>query len=269
MLLAGMLVPVRVNAQLRPLEPLDWNGFSAARTMRASMQVSYLHDQRASLAGVRGNLFEVGEARFVMRSGRVQLEAAGTLQRFLRDEDVLEEPAGDARAASAERKRHDSGDYRIGTAIAIGDLTGSTLGAVRFGTRLPTTDNRVGLDRDATDFFGTIGLQHRWQRLSVSGSAGVGINGTRITTYEQSDVLAYDVSMRWSGGGYSPVITLVGQNDLRSGRIRGNEDLMELRGGIRIGDERWLDVAVVGGLTEFSPGVGVIVGGGLQFGTVR
>ena len=264
-----LLLPLPLRAQLRPLEPLDWDAFTSQNSVRASMRIGWFADQRASLAGVRGDLFEVGEVRVTVRTGRVLIEAAGTPQRFLSDEEMLEAPAGDTQVMSGDRARHDSGDYRIGTTVLFGDAASSRSAVLRFGTRLPTTDNRVGLDRDATDFFGLLGGQQRWHQFTLAAEAGVSINGTRISTYEQSDVLAYALSLRYNAGAWAPTVAIVGQNDLRTGRIRGNEDLMEVRAALRYGVQRWVDLTVVAGTAEFSPGVGVMLGGGVQLGKVR
>src|SRR5687768_6899767 len=79
-------VPVRASAQLRPLEPMDWQALTMRDALRASLRIGWFTDQRASLAGVRGDLFEVGELRVMYRVGRVAFEAAGTPQRFMRHE---------------------------------------------------------------------------------------------------------------------------------------------------------------------------------------
>ena len=71
--------------------------------------------------------------------------------------------------------------------------------ALRFGTRLPTSDNAVGLDRDRTDFFALAGGRLRGERLSVAGEAGVGIFGTRSEHHEQSDALVYSLAAEYAG----------------------------------------------------------------------
>lgn len=272
LLLAIFLVFLGQNgaaAQLRPVEPLDWRGFSSQKSVGVSLGVGYLADQRVSLAGVRGDLVELGEVRVAVVRDRFQIEVAGTPQRLLRDERFVEAPTGDARAMSRERARHDAGDYRVATAIALSEPADGSYETLRFGTRLPTTDNKVGLDRDQTDFFAQLGLHRRWTRVTLGAEAGVSINGTRRPEYEQSDVLAYDVSVSYAGARLQPALVLVGQNDLRAERTRGNEDLAEVRGVLRLGSLRWVEGGVVMGLSEFSPGVGVVLRAGMQLGKAR
>ena len=255
-------LPAGLSAQLRPLEPLDWAALETGRT-RVDVRVGYLHGQRASLAGTEGRLFEIGEVRANIPVRGVLLELAGTPQRFLFDEEVFAPPTGDARPMDSERKRHDSGDYRVGAAFRLGTLKKADV-VLRFGTRLPTTDNRVGLDRDQTDFYGLLGGRLRAGRVAVAAEAGVGIHGTRISTYEQSDVLLYTLRAELDGAAASAYVVLTGQNDLQSRQIRGNEDLSEARLGVRLGRSRWFHAALVGGLAEFSPDWGVLIGGGFE-----
>src|SRR5688572_11707548 len=119
--------------------------------------MSRLFDQRASLAGTSGALWEAGLFTLAWRTGRVVLEASGTAQRYFREDEVFTEPYDDVRP-SDDGHRHDSGDYRIGTSVRLTPERSRVTAAVRFGTRLPTTDNETGLDRDALDFFSTVGL---------------------------------------------------------------------------------------------------------------
>ena len=261
-LLVFLIVPSAVDAQLRPLEPMDWTALNGGAA-RIEMRVGYLNAQRASLAGTEGQLFEVGEVRATVPVHGVLLELAGTPQRYLFDEEVFAAPTGDAQAPSSDRRRHDSGDYRVGAAFRLAQ-PGAVDVVLRFGTRLPTTDNRIGLERDQTDFYGLLGGGWKTGRVAVGAEAGVGIHGTRISTYEQSDVLLYAVRAELVSGSLAPHVVLTGQNDLKSREIRGNEDLSEVRLGLTLGKTRWLTASLVAGLTEFSPEWGLLVGGGFE-----
>jgi hypothetical protein len=251
-------------AQLRPLEPLDWDLFHSNNNVHASARFGWLNDQRASLAGTVGRLIEVGDVRAVFRTGRVLIEFAGTPQRWFRDDEVFAAPTGGALPPPADGKRHDAGDYRVAAAVLLGSSP-ARLSVLRFGTRLPTTDNRVGLDRDQTDFFALLGAQQQAGAWTFAGEAGVGIHGTRLAHYEQSDVLVYSVRIARRQSGVTPAVTLLGQEDLKSRAIRGNEDLGEVRFSIRSGSRRWVEVAAVAGYREFSPEAGVMLSGGWHF----
>jgi hypothetical protein len=134
---------------------------------------------------------------------------------------------------------------------------------LRFGSRLPTTDNRVGLERDQTDFFATVGGSVRQGGLSAALEAGVGINGTREPDYEQSDVLLYILTTEYVRGRIVPVLTVTGRADgLVNRTIRGNEELGELRLGIRTAGRYWVRADVVKGYTAFSPGTGFMLAAG-------
>ena len=264
-LVLSALCAARVQAQLRPLQPVDPIVWFDSANVRAHFGAGWLEDQRASLAGTKGRLIELGDVSLLVRTGRVVLEFGGTPQRWLSEESRFALPAGGAHASTADNRRHDSGDYRVATSVRLASTSARVMPVLRFGARLPTTDNMVGLDRDATDFFGLLGGVVRHDRLLASGEAGVGINGTRLPNYEQSDVLLYSLTVQYDGGIVTPMAVLVGQEDLKERVIRGNEDLGEARAGVRIGKSRWLQILGVFGYSTFSPSFGVIVAGGMRF----
>lgn len=251
------------RAQLRPLDPFDWRVLEGEQTVIVEAGGGRLGDQRASLAGTEGTLWEAGNFRAFWRTGRVVIEAGGTVQRIFREH---------SRFAAAEPfvtptddgKRHDAGDYRIATAVRLTNEGAPVAALLRFGTRLPTTDNRVGLDRDATDFFATIGGRTRRGPLALQAEAGVGIFGTRDPDFEQDDLLVYAVQAEYDAGLVVPSLAIVGQQvGAGHGEIRGNESLGELRAGVRAGRRAFVRAEVVRGYTDFSPGWGVLVSAGV------
>lgn len=253
------------NAQLRPLDPVDVRWFSGS-AVHAQAGGAVLPEQYASLAGVRGRLWELGDFRVAIRTGRMIMELGGTVQRVFEDREVIAQPFGDARTPPADGTRHDAGDYRVAAILRLSGDTSRTMTTLRFGTRLPTTDNRVGLDRDMTDFFATLAAHRRIQNVALSAEAGVSINGTREPTYEQSDVLVYAVSARLDGPVVAPFVVLLGQQDFHDWAIRGNEDLAEIRAGIRTAGRRWLQAAWIHGLSDVSPRHGFQIRVGAAFG---
>ena len=68
------------HAQLRPLDPFEWRMFEGGRAVSAPVGAGWLADQRASLAGTEGTLVEAGNFRAFWRTGRVVLEAGGTVR---------------------------------------------------------------------------------------------------------------------------------------------------------------------------------------------
>jgi hypothetical protein len=253
-------------AQLRPLEPFEWRMYEATAAVATQAGASVFTRQRASLAGTEGTLVEAGTFRLFWRTGRVVFEGAGTLQRFFREERSFAQP--DPRVSpAADGRRRDRGDYLLVSTIRLTPAGAPLLGMVRFGTRLPTPDNRQGLERDMTDFFALAGA--RWTRgpVLVGVETGVAINGTRDLDYEQRDVMPYTVRVETRLGPVTPSVTVTGDVWGPPHIVpRGNEPLGEARLGVRTTGRRWLSAEVVAGFREFSPGHGLRLSAGADWG---
>ncbi|MDR0787079.1 MAG: hypothetical protein LBG44_04340 [Gemmatimonadota bacterium] len=254
-LLPGLLLAHPASAQLRPWEPFDWSLFDEGRVSIA-MGTSVLADQRASLAGTQGLLIEAGMFSGGVRIDRVGVEAAGTLYRQFRERTVFAAPSGGAEERPIGT-RHDAGDYRISTGIALTRPDRRATFLLRFGSRLPTTDNRVGLERDAIDFFATFGARITAGPARAFGELGVGIHGTRIETFEQSDLLIYMLGVESRTGLVRPGVVFLGQTISRSLWFRGTEPLSEVRLKVDAGGGLSLRLEAIHGLAEFSPGNGI------------
>lgn len=264
LLFAGSL-PSEAGAQLRPLEPADWQLIDGEGRVAGSIGGAKLFDQRASLAGTTGDLWEAGIFSLAWRTGRVVLEVAGTGQRYFSENDRFSEPHPEV-DADADGNRHDSGDYRLSTSVRLTPTGWPFVGAVRFGTRLPTTDNETGLDRDALDFFATLGAAGSLSSLFVAAEAGLGIHSTREVRFEQEDVLIYSARAELRGFVVIPSVAVLGQKHGTShAAIRGVEDLGEIRAGLQTGRRYWLRVEAAKGYETFSPEAGVIVSIGSRF----
>lgn len=252
------------GAQLRPLEPLDWTVYEAGTRVVATLGLGTYSGQRASLAGAEGRLTELGAFVVSWRLDRVTFEVGGTALRLFREDRIYADPVPGTALPTGER-RVDAGDFRISTILGVASGRAGRL-VLRFGTRLPTTDNGVGLERDQTDFYALVGARGGRGDLNVSAEVGVGIHGTRESRSEQVDVLLYALTAELRRGPLLPRIMLLGQADgLKGPSIRGNEDLRELRIGLRIGKRRWLDLAMIRGWTEFSPESGFTISAGHAF----
>lgn len=249
----GACFPASGSAQLRPLEPMAWEVFDSGRSLAATLGVGAYQDQRASLAGTEGRLLELPNFQLTWRNDRIAVEASGTPLRLFEDRSRFAEAFGGALDQAGPHRR-DSGDYRLGTAVRLSPSRWKRATAVvRFGTRLPTPNNREGLDRDQTDFFGVVGARIRSPRLRLAAETGVGINGTRYPNFEQSDLWLYSAGADLPLGLVTPMASVLGQMDWSAGPpLRGNEDLSELRFGARIGSGRWLQAQAVKGLAAFS-----------------
>lgn len=245
-------------AQLRPYEPFEWAIFDDQLHAAAAIGSSVLWDQRASLAGTVGTLSEIGTLRATFRTGRVAIEAGGTIVRWLNEHTTFAPVTGGAEERPLGR-RSDAGDYRVSTAILLSDADRPFVFLLRFGSRLPTTDNVVGLERDAIDFFSTLGGRYASSRLHLFAELGLGIHGTRLDHFEQSDVLVYTLGASAPGSWLRPSVLILGHTDAMDRTIRGNENLSEVRLRLRTGNPRWIQIEVIKGLVEFSPGLGLSV----------
>jgi hypothetical protein len=258
------IAPTSAVAQLRPLDASEWRMWEPGRTFAVEAGGGVLGGQRAALAGTRGTLVEAGNFRAFWRTGRVVFEAAGTARRFFSDDERF--AAAEENVNEPGPDRHDSGDYRVSSSVRLTGERAPVLAVLRFGTRLPTTDNRVGLDRDAIDFFALAGARVARGRASLAAETGVGINGTRDPGFEQSDVWVYILRGELDAGPIVPSVTWTGQMDGLKGRsIRGNEDLSEVRVGLRTRGRLYLRGELVKGIATYSPELGFL----LTVGTIR
>ncbi|MEX2582323.1 MAG: hypothetical protein WD766_03570 [Gemmatimonadota bacterium] len=251
--------PEAASAQLRPYDPFVWDLYVDGTDVFLQGGAAVLNGQRASLAGTEGTLVEAGRVRALARTGRVTIEAAGTIRRFFEEESRFAAPDPAVLPITGSR-RADWGDYLLITTVAVTPPRRQSAAALRFGTRLPTTDNRIGLERDMTDFFALVlARTDRWA-LRFSGEIGVGIHGTRSSSYEQSDVLVVLARVEVPDMALRPSLSFVGHADGLPGRtMRGNEELAELRAGIRTAGRNWVTVESLLGLTPFSPRYGVSI----------
>jgi hypothetical protein len=257
-ILGLMTLPVSATGQLRPTGPVEWDIFENVRPWAFGLGVGLIEGQRASLAGTTGDLLEGGNFRIAYRSGRIGLEFTGTLARRFRDEAILRSPAPGTDGPTG-KIRHDAGDVLATTLIRLNGADSPFLVALRFGTRLPTTSNEPGLDRDRTDFFTTLAARYRVGRFAVSAETGLGILSTRVDGIDQLDVQNFSAGVESRVGPVIATASIVGQDDWHRRVVRGNEDLSELRFGLRAGDRQWVSVTAVKGIAQFSPGYGVLV----------
>jgi hypothetical protein len=259
--LALSLAPTPARAQLRPLEPLPWEIFRPGTTLVADLGGGVLLDQPATLAGTVGRLAEVGDYQAAWRSGRIAIEIQGTVLRDFRDQKRVAPPEPAVRKAGPHRS--DAGDHAISTIVRLTPNLPS-FATLRFGARLPNSNNRIGLDRDRTDFFATLGGTLRRGRYRVGAEAGIGILGTHLPDYEQSDVLVYSASLRREARLVTALASVTG-HDTPHMVPRGNEDLSESRIGFEIGRRIRIRALWVHGLTSSSPSNGLL----LSLGTRR
>ena len=262
--LVVLIPPEAGSAQLRPIEPIPWDAVTADGPM-LRLGAGYHTQARASLAGTQGTLGELGAYTGTWTFGRVAVEVGGVALRVFSDDSVYAPPIADARPSTGKR-RVDTGEHRLGAIVRLTPVSSRAAFVLRFGTRLPTTDNVQGLGRDQTDFYGTFGGRTRWGVVEVAGEAGIAILSTRLSRPEQVDALLYAARMGWWHDRFRIWVGAVGQHDTRrAAELRGIEDLAEARLVGEFGDQRRIRVALVRGLTRESVDLGVVVEGGVRF----
>jgi hypothetical protein len=265
-ILLGGAAPV--NAQLRPLDPMEWSIFDDDVRVAASVGTSILWDQAATLAGTRGRLHEVGNYTAAFRSGRFAMSLGGTALLRYHDRERYAEPIGAARAPNGS-VREDAGRAIAATLVRLSEHHWPVDLVVRFGSVIPTTSDDAGLDRDRTDFFALLGARYQRGDLAVSMENGVGINGTVHADYPQSDVWTYQFGLSWGNPRFRGVAALVGHQDGMRRTVRGNEDQREARIGVDVGRTRSFAIRYVIGLAEHSPRSGISVRGSILLGPRR
>jgi len=252
------------GAQLRPLQPVPWRAFDPAG-VDLEVGVGVYQGQWASLAGLEGRLVELGSFRASWALGRVALELGGTAQLWFKEESTFAAPLEGVHGADGGSRR-DAGDYRLSTQVALTGPEVPLKVALRFGVRLPTTDDVQGLERDQTDFFTALTGRIDRGPLRAGAEVGLGVYGTRDRRNEQVDVILFGLRGEYDLGKLDALFALAGQHDPRRAvEFRGNEDLGEVRLGLRAGDRRWLSLTAVRGWTRASPDYGAVLTYGIRF----
>ncbi len=243
-----LALPAGARAQLRPLESVPWDVFTPGVAAAAQLGANLFSGQRASLAGTEGRLLELG----------------GSAVRIFDDRARWADPAGGA--ALRFGRRVDAGELRVGTVVRLTPERWPGAALLRFGARLPTASHVTGIEREETDFLGTLALAWRDRRIDGSAEAGIGILGTRVPDFAQEDDLVYAARVGYRFGAFRPEAVFTGQSSpLRYRRPRGVEDLRELRLGVRAGRTRWVELLWVRGLVPFSPRSGFLLAAGATF----
>jgi surfeit locus 1 family protein len=259
---ALLLAAAPAQAQLRPLEPTDWRIFEDDVVALGGAGFGVLSRQPAPLAGTRGRLAEVGIYSLSVRSGPIALAFGGTALWRLSAEQQEAPPLRPAAPADGE-PRQDAGPAWAATLVRLTPVTFPATVVLRFGATLPTTSDESGLDRDRTDFFAMLGGRYRRGGFTVETEHGLGINGTVLPEYPQSDVWTYSAAISHASRLGRLVLGVVGREDGHDWRVRGNEDQREIRAGIDLGRVRWLQIRYVRGIGDFSPGHGLRISGGV------
>lgn len=259
--------PAAAAAQLRPLDPVEWRAFDPGAGAIGGVGGGLLAGQRASIGGLRGRLLEAPAMILAWaastpspdRQARVVLRAIVHPLRVLSVDSVVSTPLAGTTELDG-RSARDAGDNALETLVRLtSDGPGHTgrILALRYGVRLPTHNDRRGLDRHRTDFYGSVAGGSSMGGWRLSGEAGLGVFGTRQAAAPHALPFLYSIAARRRFGVLEPSVSVVGQAS-RNGQ-RGNEDLSELRAGVRAGRSGWVEATFVRGLARHSPAAGLLV----------
>jgi hypothetical protein len=133
----------------------------------------------------------------------------------------------------------------------------------RFATKLPNAGNESGLGLDTTDFLASILVGKTTKSVRVVGNVGLAILGDPTVGDRQNDELAYGLSFARALTNAAEVVGEVnGRINSRSGTpLPGTQSRGVLRVGARYTAGDWrADGAVLVGMTNTDPGVGVTAG---------
>lgn len=262
-LLAAVLIlglPAGAEAQLRPLDPVDWRVFEPGTVVSAQVGGTVLSGQRASIGGIRGRLIEAPAALLTWTAGRTALRAVIHPLRVFDVASSYTAPLPGTEYLDPDREV-DAGDNAVETIVRLTPERAPALAALRWGVRMSTHNDKKGLDRHKVDFYALAGGHLPRGPWSLEGEVGVGVYGTRQPGTDRSLPFLYSATVRRRLGPLEPTLGLDGQA-LRH-QLRGNEALSELRAGLRLGHTRWLEATFIRGLAWHSPRAGVQVWAGL------
>jgi hypothetical protein len=264
--LAAGFVPLRAAAQLRPLDPTDWRAFEPDRVVTVELGGDGLLHQPAPIAGMTGPLIEAPAAFITWNTGRIVLRAVVHPLRLFRQDEVWTAPI----PGTTELTRGwavDAGDNLLETLVRLTSAASAQgdgpLLALRYGVRLPTHNDRRGIDRHKTDFYALLGGRVARGGLSVGAEGGIGVFGSRQPGVDKVLPFAYALNVRWHRGPVEPSLALTGQT--LPDPPRGNPDLSELRFAVRVGRTRWLEATYLRGLVAMSPSSGFMIMAGVAF----
>lgn len=258
-----MLCSVKVFAQQRPLLTDDAELLPPGR-VRIEVGVEFLQGKKYPLSGLEGDLTRIGVAGIQVGVGEyAEFRISGVVQDVLsitkRTEPVVA-PTIDGDSTN------DFGNLLLETKLKLtGEKSHLPAIAFKFGVELPNANQENGLGTDMTQFYSSLLFKKHLGRVQVLADLGLAILGSPVVPGKQTDPFTYGV------GAIIPLhrsVNFVAEVNGRqgaSGRI-GNENLSQFRAGFqfRTGALRW-DVAGVGGLKEFDPDSGVVVGMTYEF----
>jgi hypothetical protein len=252
-----------VFGQQRPLLTDDAEILPTGR-VRIELGVEFLQGQKYSLSGLEGDLTRLGVAGIQVGVGEyAEFQISGVVQDILSVTRRSEPVVSPIFTGNTTR---DFGNLVLGAKFKLfKEQERRPAMSFKFAVELPNANQENGLGTDETQFYSSLLFKKHFGRVQVLADLGLAILGSPVEAGKQTDPFTYGI------GAVIPLhrrINLVAEVHGRqgpSGRV-GNENRSQLRAGfqVRTGSIRW-DVAGVGGLKQFDPESGVVVGVTYEF----
>lgn len=252
-------------AQHRPLANQDPVPIGAGRVL-VETGVEWLPDRSFPLSGLAGDLWRIPAIGFSIGFGRAELQIDGGFQRLAIDRRDPDAPFADEVDVEGEATR-DIIDPVVAVKVLLRhERDREPAFGVRLATKLPSADTSEGIGSDAMDFYVSVLAAKSLGNARAGASVGLGVLSVPQTGNRQNDVLTYGAFVtlpladRWSA-----VAGASGRVDVKGDTPPGTEDLGQARVGIRRdGRIRW-DAAMIAGLADDEPDLGLTVGATIEF----
>jgi hypothetical protein len=222
-------------------------------------------DRSYPASGLSGTVFRAPVA-VRLGFGRAELELDGGYE-ILSIDDRLPAPLDSMLDLSGDRA-HDVIDPVVGLKVRIVEETALfPAWSFRVATKLPAAGNESGLGVDTTDFWLWLLAGKTLGPGRIAANLGAGVLGIPTRGDRQNDVWGYGLSfVAPLGGGWEAGGEVQGSLDVRGDTPVGTEQRGQARLGARRAAGRLaLDTALIVGIEDPDPRLGVVVGVALTF----
>jgi hypothetical protein len=257
------VLPLEAFAQQRPLVTEDPETVGAGRVLIEG-GVDYMNDAVYPASGLEGRLTRfplIGVSVGVSSIAEIQVD--GGLYDRLSITSRRVAPLSNVVTALGTTTS-DVDDIIIGTKVRLApEGPNRPAFAFRFATKLPNAGNESGLGLDTTDFLASFIAGKTTKSVRVVVNVGLAILGDPTVGDRQNDELAYGVSFaRALTDAFEVVSEVNGRINSRNGQPPpGSQSRGIFRFGARYTAGDWrADAAVLVGMTNTDPGVGVAAG---------
>jgi hypothetical protein len=249
-------------AQQRPLVTEDPVTIGDGRVL-VEAGFDYEHQLQIPVYGLTGNLVHLSAIGVNLGLGsraEIQIDAG---YRWLRVTDRIDAPLSGILDIPGDTT-HSEDDVVIATKVRfVTERDRRPAFGFRIATKLPNAPNQTGLGTDETDVSFSLLVGKSFGSTRIIGNLGMAITGDPTQIAVQHDPLLYGISISHA---MSPRVSVLGEVEGRylsytTMPSPGAEDRSAARAGFRyVWHAMRLDAAVVAGLAELGPTVGVTTG---------